>query len=210
MAARTLEILRLTLPLAGAVLEIPLKLMLLPETWPAIAVGTKPLPRSTETTASRVWLLASTRLVTLTGRSSVKLPLNTVPGTEPEHCRTISPRRSVRPSARTWTGEVVTWHRAVEEGGWANAAQMPICRRQTFKTVRLRFVISRLGWSYYPLYPAIWSENPGPPDWPFWLCAGIRGTPRRLCPWHELSRFPKTVRHPRSEERRVGKECRSR
>src|ERR1039457_5963754 len=73
---------------------------------------------------------------------------------------------------------------------------MPICRRQTFKTVRLRFVISRLGWSYYPLYPAICGENPGPPDWPFWLCAGIRGTPRRLCPWHELSRFPKTVRHP--------------
>ena len=73
---------------------------------------------------------------------------------------------------------------------------MPICRRQTFKTVRLRFVISRLGWSYYPLYPASCGENPGPPDWPFWLCAGIRGTPRRLCPWHELSRFPKTVRHP--------------
>src|ERR1035441_8225118 len=166
------------------------------KTWPAIAVGTKPLPRSTETTASRVWLLASTRLVTLTGRDSVKLPVNTAPGTEPEHCRTISPRRSVRPSARTCTGEVVTWHRAVEDGGWANAAQMPICRRQTFKTVRLRFVISRLGWSYYPLYPAICSENPGPPDWPFWLCAGIRGTPRRLCPWHELSRFPKTVRHP--------------
>src|ERR1035438_6985886 len=99
--------------------------MVLPETWPAIAVGTKPPPRSTETTASRVWLLASTRLVTLTGRYNVKLPVNTAPGFAPEHCMTISPRRSVRPSARTWTGEVETWHRAGEEGGWASAAQIP-------------------------------------------------------------------------------------
>src|SRR5664280_865928 len=123
--------------------------MLLPETWPAIAVGTGPLPRSTDTTASRVWLLASTRLVTPTGRNSVKLPLNTVPGTEPEHCRTISPTRSVRPSARTWTGEVETWHRAVEDGSWANAAQILIGSRQTDKTARLQFDISRLVWSYY-------------------------------------------------------------
>ena len=100
-----------------------MKLMLLLDTWPAIAVGTNPLPRSTDNTASRVRLPVSTRLVMLTGRNNAKLPLNTVPGLEPEHWRTISPRRSVRPSARTETGEVETWHLA-EDGSWANVTEI--------------------------------------------------------------------------------------
>src|ERR1039457_2615044 len=97
--------------------------MLLPETWPAIPVGTSPLPRSTENTASRVRLLASNRLVTVTGRDRIKLPLNTDPGVAPEHRSTMSPIRSVRPSARTGTGEVVTWHSARDDGVWANTAE---------------------------------------------------------------------------------------
>src|SRR5450755_1069054 len=100
--------------------------MLLPESSPANPVGTTPLPRSTLSTASRVKLSESTRLVTPTERDSARLPLNTVPGVEPEHWRRISPRRSVRPSARTWGGEVETWQWAGEDGVWAKTAQILI------------------------------------------------------------------------------------
>ena len=45
--------------------------------------------------------LAGAGLVMLTGRKMVRFPDNVAPGVEPEHCRRMSPMRSVRPSART-------------------------------------------------------------------------------------------------------------
>ena len=51
----------------------PLNTMREPATWPPTAVGTKPRPVSIETTASRVRLLVSIRLVTLTGKYRARL-----------------------------------------------------------------------------------------------------------------------------------------
>src|SRR4051812_21906485 len=106
--------------------------MLLPDTRPAMPVGIRPLPRSTEIVASSVRLLASTRLVTATGRYSVKLPVNMVPGVEPEHWSWMSPRRSVKPSALTCKGVAVTLHRAVDDGDCAHEAVIQRGSKQTY------------------------------------------------------------------------------
>src|SRR5579883_3515102 len=98
------------LPDAGTVRLSGPNVTLTPLTWPETGSGTRPPPRSAEITASVVWLLEFTRFVTATGRKTERLPVNTAPGLEPEHCRRISPTRSARPSERTWVGTAVTAH----------------------------------------------------------------------------------------------------
>ena len=74
-APRMLEIFRLRAPVEEALKLKPLKEMLWLLTLPLTGVGVKkPLPLSTERTASWALPLASTLLVTLIGRKTVILP----------------------------------------------------------------------------------------------------------------------------------------
>src|SRR2546429_6216749 len=71
----------------------------------------------------------------LTGRKRVKFPLSTEPGMPPEHCRLMSPRRSVRPSARTCKGTLVTWHRPLKTV-CAKAPEIEKERKAAYNKVR--------------------------------------------------------------------------
>src|SRR5215831_17872620 len=77
-----------------------------------------------------------------TGRNTVRLALKTVPGLELEHWRRISPRRSVRPSARTIRGVDEVWQCMGEDVVWAKAVKRKTWIRQRYLIVRLPVSIS--------------------------------------------------------------------
>src|SRR5215831_8917393 len=99
---------RLKLPEAGTVRFRPLKAIDAPLTWAFTGSGVKPPPTSAARVASVAWFAVFNRFVILAGRNTERLPVNTAPGLEPEHCRMMSPIRSVRPSELTWVGTEVT------------------------------------------------------------------------------------------------------
>ena len=102
-SARRSSITTVTAPLAGKVNWKPLNEMLWFETSPDMPDGTVPVLVSKLSEASVENPPELIRLVTVTGRYTLRYPESVAPGV-PVHCRRISPRRSATPSECTTTG----------------------------------------------------------------------------------------------------------
>ena len=83
--------------------------MLWPATSPDTPDGTLPVPVLMLSDAPVAYPPALTWLVIATGRNTVSSAVTATPGV-PEHCRTISPIRSARPSECTMGGAAETTH----------------------------------------------------------------------------------------------------
>src|ERR1017187_9683248 len=123
--ARTSSITSETTPLAGNVNWKPLNEMLWLVTSPDTPEGTFPAPVLMLSDASVEYPPAFTRFVIETGSDTFTLPVTTAPGV-PEHCRTISPTRSAKPSECTMVGAAKKAHVV---GFWAYRPRETITKR---------------------------------------------------------------------------------